>query len=92
MAVAELAVADDLIDLARGDQFADALTGGIHTGSRRAPVLLTGNPTTDAPATLGHLSANYATLSELVDPRRAHVVTDDGAARPRRPGSVTPRC
>ena len=34
------------VNLARGDAFADALTGGPHEGTERAPLLLTTNPTT----------------------------------------------
>lgn len=52
------------VELARGDGFADALAAGPHGGKGKAPLLLTGSPTTLSAATSDWLEANAETLKD----------------------------
>lgn len=91
-AKANLGFGDDHINLARGDDFADALTGGPHAGAEMAPIVLTGNPTTSAPATLaflrencetlrdGHIFGGLAAVSEPVEMENEEAATCDAVA------------
>ena len=52
------------VDLARGDQFPDALTGGPHAGAEHAPILLTATPTSLGTATEAFLRNRGAALRD----------------------------
>ena len=60
----ELGFSDSHVDLARGDDFADALTGGPHSGSLAAPILLTDTASALGAATREFLEDNCPTLTE----------------------------
>lgn len=51
------------VELARGDDFPDALAGATHAGKNKAAALLTSNPTTLGAPTKSWLSAHAATLA-----------------------------
>jgi putative cell wall-binding protein len=61
--LANLGFANTHVDLARGDDFADALAGAAHSGKVKAPALLTTNATTLGAATKTWLTAHAATLA-----------------------------
>jgi putative cell wall-binding protein len=61
------------VNLARGDLFPDALTGGTHAGVEMAPIVLTKNPSTLSKATTDFLTAHCSTL------RSGHVYGGKGA-------------
>jgi putative cell wall-binding protein len=61
--LANLGFANTHVDLARGDDFADALAGAAHSGKVKAPALLTTNATTLGAATKAWLTAHAATLT-----------------------------
>ena len=51
----------DHVNLARGDEPADALSGGMHAGAERAPILLTQGPGSLGAATAAEL--RYRSIS-----------------------------
>ena len=51
-------------DLARGDEFADALAGGPHAGVNGGVILLTVNPTTLGTVTAAYLAEESITVEE----------------------------
>lgn len=53
------------VNLARGDDFADALVGGVRGGTEKEPVVLTDNPNTVGTYTTGWLSSRSATISSI---------------------------
>jgi hypothetical protein len=61
------------VNLARGDAFADALTGGPHAGQEKAPVLLTATSTALGAATRTWLSDRKADLAN------GHIFGGEGA-------------
>jgi putative cell wall-binding protein len=63
-AVANLDFVETHVNLARGDDFADALAGGPHGGVDRAPILLTAGPTALGNAARDYLVANSDTLED----------------------------
>jgi putative cell wall-binding protein len=63
-AVANLGFVETHVNLARGDDFADALAGGPHGGVDRAPILLTAGPTALGNAARDYLVANSDTLED----------------------------
>ena len=77
-AIAEVAV-DELgfsvthVNLARGDDFADALAGSSNAGEELAPILLTLTPNSLGSAAANYLGANAETLSSI------HVYGGSGA-------------
>ncbi len=91
-AKANLGFSDDHVNLARGDKFPDALTGGPHGGAEMAPILLTGDVNNSAPATLaflrencetlvnGHIFGGLAAVSERVEMENEEAATCDAVA------------
>ena len=59
----KLAFDNSHVNLARGDDFADALTMGPHGGKDRSVIVLTGNPGTLTETTRAYLAANCSTLT-----------------------------
>ena len=53
------------VNLARGDAFPDALSGGPHAGAERAPILLTESPTALGAGTATWLDDNDATIRNI---------------------------
>jgi putative cell wall-binding protein len=53
------------VNLARGDDFADALSGAPHAGAETAPIVLTENPDGLGGYTTGWLQAHRATVSSI---------------------------
>lgn len=54
-----------IVDLARSDDFADALAGAPHAGREFAPLLLADTPTSLGPAAADWLSDNSATVANI---------------------------
>jgi putative cell wall-binding protein len=67
-AIAKLGFGNVAVDLARGDSFADALTGSAHGGKLGSPQLLTSNSSTVGTVTKDWLSAHAGTLASGVIP------------------------
>ena len=64
--IAELGFATDHANLARGDQFPDALAGGAHAGEEsKAPILLARDPTTLGASTKAFFTDHNATISSI---------------------------
>jgi putative cell wall-binding protein len=63
-AVANLGFVETHVNLARGDEFADALAGGPHGGVDLAPILLTAGPNALGNAARDYLVANSDTLED----------------------------
>jgi len=55
----------DHVNLARGDNFPDALAGGPHSGQERAPVLFTANPSVIGQHTRKFLEEHAAEITSL---------------------------
>ncbi|GAC1540197.1 MAG: hypothetical protein NVS3B12_26930 [Acidimicrobiales bacterium] len=53
------------VNLARGDDFPDALAGGPHSGKESAPIVLTASPDTLSAETDAFLRANTATIASI---------------------------
>ena len=53
------------VNVARGDDFADALVGGVHGGTERDPIVLTENPNTLGSYTTSWLSSHASTLNTI---------------------------
>ena len=53
------------VNLARGDDFADALVGGVHAGVEKEPVVLAANPDTLGSYTTSWLSSRSSTISSI---------------------------
>lgn len=64
-AVEELNFSTTHANLARGDDFADALSGSSDAGQELAPILLTQNPDSLGTATANYLADKAATLSSI---------------------------
>ena len=62
-AMQKLGFGNTHVNLARGDGFADALSGGPHAGKDKAYILLTGNPTTLTATTRDFLNSQASTLT-----------------------------
>ena len=82
-AKANLGFVSTHVNLARGDKFPDALTGGPHAGQERAPILLTIEPGNVGAATISFLEANCPTLvnGHIYGGIVAVTVADETAAR-----------
>lgn len=65
LAVAELDFATNHVNLARSDEFADALSGGPHAGEELGPILLTTSPDTLGTAAQSWLEAHSETLTTI---------------------------
>lgn len=61
----KLAYVTTHVDLARGDNFPDALAGGPHAAKELAPILLTDTPTMAASETTDFIKSINATLSSM---------------------------
>jgi putative cell wall-binding protein len=62
---AELGFGGTHLNLARGDEFPDALAGGPHAGTEKAPILLTDNPGALGAETQQYLRANADTIQSI---------------------------
>lgn len=65
LAVDQLGFATDHVNLARGDEFADALSGGPHAGEELGLILLTASPDNLSEATGVWLEAHEPTLTTI---------------------------
>ncbi|HZT67053.1 MAG TPA: cell wall-binding repeat-containing protein [Acidimicrobiales bacterium] len=53
------------VNLARGDNYPDALAGGPHAGTEKAPILLTEDPNTLGTYTTAWLQGHHTTISSI---------------------------
>jgi hypothetical protein len=80
------------VNLTRGDAFADAVAGGPHAGSEKAPILLTGAPSELSPAAHDYLAANVKTISSIDIFGDEQAVSAQSAAAAARASSDDPSC
>lgn len=89
LAVAQLGYGTGHVNLARGDEFPDALTGGSHGGSERRVLLLTANRDILDPATESFLTRNAAAIDTIDIFGGTLAITDATAAAARRAAGGT---
>lgn len=89
LAVSALNFSTAHVNLARGDDFPDALSGGPHGAVDRSAILLTGSPTVLGPAAQGWLQKHAATMAAIDVFGGPSAVSDETVQAARRAAGAT---